>query len=123
VALTVLFVDQAVGRDWVRDEKCVAFAMGLQDRLGGRSRVRPAFRCRANMAHISQSRPWLPGKSPQNVLRCSLFARQRGLHDRLGARSRVRLVPIPERVLNLFLKIDTNVATMHATSRRVERWD
>jgi len=50
-------LDQAVGRDWVRDERCVAFAMGLQDRLGCRSRVRPAFRCRVNLPHKSQARP------------------------------------------------------------------
>jgi len=34
-------------------------------------------RCRANVANIRQSRPWLQGKSPENVLRCSHFARNR----------------------------------------------
>jgi len=41
-------------------------------------------RCRANMAHIRQSkarfRPWLPGKTPQNLLSCPLFTRKRWSH-------------------------------------------
>ena len=40
-----------------------------------------AFRCRANMAHIRQSRPWLEpfcrGTSLKPFSRCSLLARQR----------------------------------------------
>ena len=34
-------------------------------------------RCRANMAHIRQSRPWLSGKSTYKCLSCALFARKR----------------------------------------------
>jgi hypothetical protein len=30
----------ACGRDWVRDQQCVAFAMGQLERLGAGSRVR-----------------------------------------------------------------------------------
>jgi len=31
------------------------------------------IRCRANMAHIRQSRPWLSGKSPCTLLSCCLL--------------------------------------------------
>jgi len=34
-------------------------------------------RSRANLAHIRQPRPWLSGKSPENLLSCSLLARKR----------------------------------------------
>ena len=36
----------------------------------------PLDRCRANITHIRQSRPWLSGARPQNLSRCSLFARK-----------------------------------------------
>ena len=43
------------------------------------------------MAHIRQSRPWLAGKSPQNLSRCSLFARKRIESTLIEAR--ILLVP------------------------------
>ena len=47
---------------------------GVASGRGAKLLIAARGRCRASMAHIRQSRPWLSGESPQNHLRCSLFA-------------------------------------------------
>jgi hypothetical protein len=45
-----------VGRDWLRDESCLAFAMGLHARLGRHSRVR-VQRPHADAARLRAAAP------------------------------------------------------------------